>query len=170
VGQVADVLELQSSEASGYAPVIMPNTTYGAGRCFVYVSVTQIQAQVTGGAYTEQVLQEYNRIPNATATYTFNGTDYYFRDPWDSIEWAEDFIFSPPFTPGQNFTVTWYSFVNLLSSFLNTDFLSGNISSGLSGGLEGPSIPFMLLQSDNVIGAIQNMAQDMTISLRSNDT
>lgn len=149
--------------------IITPNATYEAGRCLFYFAVREIRAQVSNGIYDEQVLQEYTHIPNATAppTYTLNGTDYYFRDPW---EWEDNIVFSPPFTPNTNFTVPWADFDIFSSAFTQGDFLVGNVTSGSSSGFEGPSIPLMLMSADNVTRAMENMAQYMTTALRSNDT
>lgn len=149
--------------------IIMPNTTYEAGRCLFYLAVNQIQAQVSNGVYSETRLKEYNYIVNETAgpTFTSNGTDFYFRDMWSD----RDLIFSPPFKPGRNFTVTFQDFDSLSTSFSSgNSFLAGNVTTDSAGGAVGPAIPLMLLKAGNVTRAMHNMAQYMTTSLRSNDT
>ncbi|KAF2094343.1 hypothetical protein NA57DRAFT_60390 [Rhizodiscina lignyota] len=154
--------------------LVMPNTTYEAGRCLVYLSVKQVEAKVDNGVYSERVLQEYNHIPNVTAPpmYTLNGTDFYFRDPWT---WDRDLIFQPKFAPKRNFTVTWSDFDVLASSImqlvqLNEEGGVATVSTGDSAGVGGPPVLVMLLQADNVTTAMQNMAHYMTTALRANDT
>ena len=148
--------------------VIMPNSRYDAGRCLLYLSVKQIAAQVSNGVYTETVLQDFTRVSNTSrVSYTVNGTNFYFRDPWD---WDEDVVFNPPFAPQINFTVAWQDFDILASSSFQSSIIVGNVTSGPEGGFDGPPMLLTLLQAEDVAKSMQNMVHYMTTSLRSNDT
>src|SRR5579871_5121812 len=173
--RVTDFLIAQASNA------ITPDTSYEAGRCLFYMSVDQIQTQVTNGGYNEKKVQTcvYSST-SKTPPYTLNGTNFAFRDPWDE---SDDLIFQPSFAPDRNFSVTWEDFYGLASSIINT--LSDSVFVGAAvpvpvvtsllnayNNFTEASRPWapMLMEADNVTKAMENMAMYMTIALRSNDT
>jgi hypothetical protein len=165
--------DLNSSETTGGA--LAPNTTFEAGRCFYYLSVIEIQAQVENGVYSENTLQEYTSVENplTSPTYTLNttGEQYYMANPFND---GPTLIYKPPFAntpPNVNDTFVVSPNVFAVVGSQIPEILNGQVVTGSSSGALGTSdIIQMLYEADNVTQALQNMAIYMTNEIRSSDS
>jgi hypothetical protein len=178
------------------ATTLNQTASFEAGRCGLYFSVQQLQAQVNNGVYSEEVLQEYTRseqmptIPtwtlNATGVYNMDpnatGTKFYFQDVYQ-YNTSNTLVYKPTFgqtihTSENTFNVTFNIFAMLQSLISTSSFLNGIVGVGyssgaLGSGTDGTSINenvLLLYEADNITRAVQNLAYYMTTEIRGVDS
>jgi len=170
--RVADFLSAENFDA------IQPDTPYEAGRWLLYLSVDEIQAQVTNSSYSEEIMQEWTYCPLPSQAETLNGTTFAF---WSPFNFGDDLVYQPPFAPGRSFSITSDDFDSLRSTILNTFSSSIIVGAAEPGTVNTNSLKtndtvygedfwaLMLVKADNMTRAMVNMASYMTTARRAND-
>jgi hypothetical protein len=152
---------------------LLPESTFEAFTCGVYMTVMQVQPNVTAGKYLEKVVNSFPQNDNSlqAPTETWNNTGFYFHDP----EHWNDLVYNAKiksFKDVSQIRVSGPAFQALASQLIQPEFLQGDVGTGNSDSAPRGSTDMatMLFRARNMTKAIETMAKFMTIALRSNDS
>ncbi|KAF4968442.1 hypothetical protein FSARC_4136 [Fusarium sarcochroum] len=150
---------------------IKPSTTFEAVRCGFYFSIRHINATVSEGVYSEELLGEHTSAKILNSTVSSDVTDMGFYDPWDPFTLGLEY--RPPFPSGSKdrkpvFVIPYAAFVRVLGAIFGYNILQGNVTTGASSALFGPEYTTMLYQASNTTRAMHYMAEYLTLSMRAN--
>lgn len=160
------------------------STRFEAGRCFFYLSVIEVQAEVNNGVYSERTLQEFTDVQNrpSAPSVMHNGTEFFYLDVF-AYDMDYTLIYNPPFASNQpnnsnTFSLTDNMFTQLASLIWSADFVNGMVSVGFSSGAQGVATNrqdsneniLLLYKANNISRAMQNLAQYITTEMRAVDS
>jgi hypothetical protein len=146
---------------------VLPNSTFEAKRCFFYVSVQDINAQVSDGSYSEEIVREHTQseiIPQNVE----NGINYPFMDAFNS---NYSLLYKPPFAKtsvnrNDTFFVGYPTWASLASELVH--LLEGNAYRlPYKPLLASSDIAELLCQADNITQSMYNLANSLTTVMRS---
>jgi hypothetical protein len=169
------VVSQNTGEFSTPIRTLWPNSTFEAFTCGIYMTVMEVQPNVTAGLYHEKVINSFPQVDNSSQTPTekWAGIDFYYHIPEDS----DDIVYrpNPSIRSSEDQTelrVSGAAFEILASQLISPDLLQGDVGTGSSESVPRGSTDMatMLYRAANMTKAIETMAKFMTIALRSNDS
>jgi hypothetical protein len=146
---------------------VLPNSTFEAKRCFFYVSVQDINAQVFGGVYSEEIIREHTQseiVPQNVE----NGINYPFMDAFNS---NYSLLYKPAFAKtsvnrNDTFFVGHPTWASLASELVH--LLEGNAYRlPYKPLLASSDVAELLCQANNITQSIHNLANSLTTVMRS---